>query len=310
MKKKFPAGVYPVMLTPFTDENKIDFISLKRLIDWYIVHGAAGLFACCQSSEMFSLSLEERVALTNATVQFADHRVPVVASGHISDSLEEQAREINLLSKAGVDAVILVTNRLAQENQSDEEWLENLKQIMSKIPPDIPLGFYECPYPYKRLISLDNLKWCAASGRFYFLKDTSCDIENIKAKLKLLKGTNIKLYNANTSTLLESLKLGAAGYSGVMANFHPDLYVWLCEHVAEGRARAVADFLTLASLIERQMYPTNAKYFQQCQGTFDTYLCRARDSALFDATAKSEVEQLERLQNIVLRKIKEEYDES
>ena len=40
----------------------------------------------------------------------------------------------------------------------------------------------------------------------------------------------MKLYNANTSTLLESMKYGAAGYSGVMANFHPALYAWLLEN--------------------------------------------------------------------------------
>ena len=96
------------------------------------------------------------------------------------------------------------------------------------IPKDVPLGFYECPYPYKRIISPELLKWCADTGRFYFIKDTSCDIENMKAKLEVIKGTNLKLFNANTSTLLETLELGASGYSGVMANFHPELYVKLC----------------------------------------------------------------------------------
>ena len=28
MKKEFPGGVWPVMLTPFTDENKVDYESL------------------------------------------------------------------------------------------------------------------------------------------------------------------------------------------------------------------------------------------------------------------------------------------
>ena len=40
------------MLTPFTADNKIDYLGLKRLIDWYIENGADALFAVCQSSEM------------------------------------------------------------------------------------------------------------------------------------------------------------------------------------------------------------------------------------------------------------------
>ena len=183
MKHTFPNGVYPVMLTPFTEDNKVDYKSLGRLVDWYIEKGVAGLFADCQSSEMFFLSLEERVEIGRFVKQHAAGRVPVVTSGHISDTLEDQARELTAIAETGADAVILLTNRLAKENESDEIWLNNLKKLLDMLPKDVPLGFYECPYPYKRIISPELLKWCADTGRFYFIKDTSCDIENMKAKL-------------------------------------------------------------------------------------------------------------------------------
>ena len=44
MKHTFPNGVYPVMLTPFTEDNKVDYKSLGRLVDWYIEKGVAGFF--------------------------------------------------------------------------------------------------------------------------------------------------------------------------------------------------------------------------------------------------------------------------
>ena len=47
MRTEFPKGVYPVMLTPFTEDNKVDYESLGRLIEWYIDAGVAGLFAIC-----------------------------------------------------------------------------------------------------------------------------------------------------------------------------------------------------------------------------------------------------------------------
>lgn len=164
------------------------------------------------------------------------------------------------------------------------------------IPKDVPLGFYECPYPYKRIISPELLKWCADTGRFYFIKDTSCDIENMKAKLEAIKGTNLKLFNANTSTVLETLELGASGYSGVMANFHPELYVKLCNIYKEDptTARKIADFLTVASLIERQVYPVNAKYYQKSIGNFNSIVTRTRDINELNATGVLEIEQLVR----------------
>lgn len=296
MTKEFPNGVYPVMLTPFTENNEVDYEALGKLIDWYIEKGVNGLFADCQSSEMFFLSLEERVKIGEFVKKHADGRVPVVTSGHISDSLEDQAKELTAIAGTGADAVILLTNRLAKENESDEVWLENLKKLLEMIPKDVPLGFYECPYPYKRIISPELLKWCADTGRFYFIKDTSCDIENMKAKLEVIKGTNLKLFNANTSTLLETLELGASGYSGVMANFHPELYVKLCNIYKENpsKARKIADFLTVASLIERQVYPVNAKFYQKSIGNFNSIMTRTRDIKELNATGILEIQQFTR----------------
>ena len=82
MSQQKYVGVWPVMLTPFDAKGEIDWASLERLVDWYIDSGVHGLFAACQSSEMFYLSDEETQALTRFIVEKADGRVPVVASGH------------------------------------------------------------------------------------------------------------------------------------------------------------------------------------------------------------------------------------
>ncbi|MDO4273635.1 MAG: dihydrodipicolinate synthase family protein [Eubacteriales bacterium] len=301
MCRKFPKGVYPVMLTPFTEDDHVDYEALERLIEWYISQGAAGLFAVCQSSEMFFLSLEERVGISRFVKEKAAGRVPVVSSGHVSDSLKDQAEELTAIASTGADAVILLTNRLARECDDDDIWLDNLKKLLEMIPDDVPLGFYECPYPYKRVISPKLLRWCAETGRFYFIKDTSCSLENIKAKLEVIRGTELQLYNANTSTLLESLEMGAAGYSGVMANFHPRLYAELCDSYAKDRERmrGLADFLTIASFIERQVYPVNAKFYQRQIGNFSGIHTRSKDTDLFNATCVLETQQLIRLTDAV-----------
>ena len=263
MKKIFPNGMWPVMLTPLEDNGNVDYLALEELINWYIEEGASGLFAVCQSSEMFYLSIDERKELTHSIKQISNGRVPVISSGHVSYSLRDQIHELNMIAEAGADAVILLSNRLATANESDEILIERLKQIMNELPENIPLGFYECPYPYKRVLSTKIVEFCVESGRFYFLKDTCCNIEEIKKKLEIMKGSNMKLYNANTSTLLESMKYGAAGYSGVMANFHPALYAWLLENWEKEPEKAtyLQDVLTPCSFIELKNYPLSAKKY-------------------------------------------------
>ncbi|CAM4241003.1 dihydrodipicolinate synthase family protein [Paenibacillus alkaliterrae] len=297
MNMKISTGVWPTMVTPFTEDNKIDYKVLEKAIEWYIRKGVDGLFAVCQSSEMFYLSLEERVELAAFVKEKTAGRVPVIASGHISDSFEDQVEELQAIAATGIDALVLITNRLAREEESDEVWLANLEKLMAELPESISLGFYECPYPYKRLISPSLLKWCAETERFLFLKDTSCDIANMTEKMHAVQGTGLNLYNANTATLLKTLKLGVTGYSGVMANFHPELYVKLMlDGLDQPReAEQLINFLSLASLIEKQLYPVNAKYYLMLEGVFDNYNCRSKNADEFTPTNRLEVEQLHRL---------------
>ena len=172
------------MITPYTTDGKVDYDAAGRIVEWYIEHGCEGVFAVCQSSEMFYLSLEERIRLAETVVAAADGKINVVASGHCSDSLDEQIREINEISKTGADAFVLVSNRFDLHNRGDEEWFRNARYVLDRIDKSIDLGIYECPTPYKRLLSEDIIKWCIESGRFKFIKDTCCDIDLIREKLR------------------------------------------------------------------------------------------------------------------------------
>ncbi len=267
-KHDLPRGVWPTMITPFGDDRRIDERGLRALVDWYVAHGVDGLFAVCQSSEMFELELEERVRLAGATVEAAAGRVPVIASGHISDDPGEQAREMNAIAGTGVAALILVNNRLAGKNEGDDVWKQRCERLFAALPADVPLGFYECPHPYKRLFTPQLLRWCADTGRVRMLKDTCCDPQQIRLRQRAVDGTPLGIYNANAATILETLRDGIAGYSGVMCNFHPDLYVWMCRNWQSRSAEAqrLQRWLGAASAIEGPGYPRNAKAFLQMEG--------------------------------------------
>ena len=301
--KKYPGGVWPVMLTPFDAENRVDEAGLAALVEWYISQGVSGLFAACQSSEIMKLSLAERVRIVEITLEAAAGRVPVVASGHISEDMDAQLRELNAVAETGVDAVILITNHLARPDEDDAIWMRSMEALLARLDPALPLGMYECPQPYKRLLSLDNIRRCAETGRFYFLKDTCCDAATIRARLQAIAGTNLRLYNANATTLLDSLRAGAAGYSGVMANIHPELYVWLTQNYNHPNADFVHSALTLGSLIERQLYPVNAKYHLSAIEDLNiTTRCRVQDDALLTETFKDEVRQMDLCMNEIYAK--------
>ena len=294
--KRFAGGVWPVMLTPYTEKDEIDEVALAALTEWYIKNGVNGLFAACQSSEIFHLNLKERLKIVEITMRAAQGRLPIIASANTSETIEEQAEEINAVWELGVDAVILLSNRLAGQEESSDVWVHNLHKLLDRISPDIKLGSYECPYPYKRIINEAELQAMIDTGRFYFLKDTCCDIKTIDKKLDQIKESRIQLFNANTATLLQSLRDGADGYCGVMANFHPRLYIWLCEHYSEENAEKVSRILTMNALIERQLYPVNAKWhLRNMEGLPIQIYSRNQDCTLLTDTFKQEVQMMDQL---------------
>ena len=223
----------------------------------------------------------------------------VVASGHTADDLDTQIYEANAFINEGIDAYVFIANRFAKQDEDDSAFLRNYEKMVSSIP-EIGLGVYECPYPYKRLMAPETLRQCALDGRLKFLKDTCCQISQIEAKLKAVEGLGLKIYNANSATLLESLRAGCAGFSGVMANFHPELYSWLCKNykTEPEKAEQVQAFLAFASLAECQMYPVNAKYHLGLCGLDVGYNCRVKDASLFSEGNKKEIDQMYTVEHI------------
>ncbi|MDI9454360.1 MAG: dihydrodipicolinate synthase family protein [Spirochaetota bacterium] len=299
------SGIWPTMITPFSANGTIDYEGLEYLIEWYIREQVSGLFAVCQSSEMFFLTREERRQLAEAVVRFVDGRIPVIASGHISESIDEQIRDITEIGSTGVNAVVLVSNRLLPQGEKEALWYSNIDYILKHIPENIQLGIYECPYPYKHVLTKKMLYYLDQSERFTFLKDTISVPASIKYRASL-ELSNLKLFNANSATLLSSLRLGYAGFSGIMANFHPRLYHWLWVNHSKKleKLKHLQHFLSLASMIEAYGYPLNAKvYLNMFEGLPIYPTQRANESKKLPHSVSPLLAQLKKQSDYWLEKI-------
>jgi 4-hydroxy-tetrahydrodipicolinate synthase len=271
-EKALAAGVYPVMLTPFTRGNAVDYEALDALTDWYIDAGVGGLFAVAQSSEMFALTDEERLAVAERVVDRADGRVPVVATGTFGGPIPDQAESVERMAETGVDAVVVNAAQLADEDDDEAVWEEHLFDLLDRTSAD--LGFYECPQPYHRTISPAALGRAADTGRFLFIKETTSDPPVTAEKIAAAEGTPLGVYAVNAQVLRQALRDGARGYASIAANVYPELLAWLCEHYDDPRADAVDDFLTVADHAVRNEYLTSAKAFLARSGLDIETVCR------------------------------------
>lgn len=297
--------IFTTMITPYLSNGAVDYETVKRYTEWYVNKGLSGIFAVCQSSEIFYLSLEERVAINKCvweTVQRLNKEtgknVKVVSSGHVSYDFNEQVRELNAIWESGTDALILITNRLDPHNEGDDVFIRNAERLIEQLPAEAKLGLYECPYPYKRLVNKRILDWCLKTGRFYYMKDTCCDGALLKERCEQVAGTQFALLNANCQTLLESMRYGGQGYCGIMCNFHPELYVKLGEIYDKDPAQAelIQDLIGAFGFTEGGLpYPLTAKYNMCLEGMESALISRARPTDRMTDYAKHCVEQMKQI---------------
>ncbi|MCH5720204.1 dihydrodipicolinate synthase family protein [Niabella hibiscisoli] len=258
----------PVMITPFDLKANIDFDAVNTLLDFYLQAGVKGIFANCLSSEMFSISEAERLQLTQHIVSYVNGRVPIVATGSFGLTIEDKADFTKRIYDTGVDAVILITGHYAKVEDSNDVLLQNFEKMFS-LTGDIPLGMYECPAPYKRIIEADVFRKLLQADRLIYHKDTSITHENVKAKLDILEELPNKLefYDAHTPNAMYSMQHGAVGMSSISGNFYPELLVWMVENANNPDKQADVQWLqqelTAVDPMIHIAYPMSAKYFLQ-----------------------------------------------
>jgi 4-hydroxy-tetrahydrodipicolinate synthase len=259
----------PVMITPLKSDLKIDYDGVSRVTDFYLAAGAHGLFANCLSSEMFFMDDAERLALTKHVVKYVNSKVSVVSTGSFGKTLEEKAKNTNEIYDTGVNAVILISGQLAGKEDSDDVLIANFEKFFN-LTGNVPLGTYECPQPYKRIITPKVFKYLVNNNRVIYHKDTCEDIGKIKEKLKLLRGSKLEFYNAHTASGLASMQMGGNGMSPISANFYPEILAWLCanatnESKSEETKWIQSEIATMEPVISK-FYPLSSKYFLSKRG--------------------------------------------
>jgi 4-hydroxy-tetrahydrodipicolinate synthase len=108
-------GVLPIVHTPFSDSDEIDFVTLRREVDWVFAQGIDGL-GTGMVSELLKLTAVERQALAERLVEFAAGRGPVFM-GVGAESSRQALEHARAAERAGCDAVMAtppITSRVSE----------------------------------------------------------------------------------------------------------------------------------------------------------------------------------------------------
>ncbi len=106
MPDKVMRGTYPILITPYDEQYRIDVDSLQNLVDFLIDNGIHG-FGVAMGSEVFNFTDEERLLVTRTVVNQARGRVPVVINTG-GNCIQQALYYSRLAQDNGADALMLI----------------------------------------------------------------------------------------------------------------------------------------------------------------------------------------------------------
>lgn len=255
------AGVYSLLLTPFHEDRTIDYKVYEQYVEWQASKKPQHLFAVCGSSEMASLTLDERVKLAELAVKNANG-VSVFSTANMEPSWLAQVDEVKRMEATGVDGLVFVTKGYGNNDEREVAYLSELAEQTK-----LPLLLYEFPGCQPHIMSGNAYEQLVKTGRFVGIKDTTCTMEGINSKIAVQGDSNV--LQANMPFLYESFVAGARGVVATPTSCGAHLFVKIWDEVVRGdfeAAKKTHEHIILLDNAIDSGFCASAKYLVNLQG--------------------------------------------
>lgn len=254
------AGVYSLLLTPFNWDRTIDYKAYENYVAWQASKKPQHLFANCGSSEMTSLSVEERIKLANLAVKNSNG-VAIFATGNLEADFNAQLEEMKALEQAGVAGLVFVTKGMCDKQDEQFDYIAALASSTK-----LPVVLYEFPGMQPHLMNADVYGKLAAIG-IKGIKDTTCHMNMIKEKIAVQGDSNV--LQANIPLLYDAYLAGARGVVATPTSCGTQLFVKMWDEFAKGdleAARITHQHIILLDNAIDSGFNASAKYLVNLQG--------------------------------------------
>lgn len=221
MKTSKIKGIIPPIITPINDdaEQTVNHEELRRQVERQIESGVHGLFPFGTNGEAYALSMKEKEEILETVIDQVKGRVPVYAgSGCITTA--DTIRMSRRAQALGTDALSIITPSFALASQ--KELYDHYVAVAKAV--DIPIILYNIPpRTGNKLLPETVQALCRDVDVIVGAKDSSGDIENLKAYIRLTRELNkdVAILAGNDGSILTCLKEGGAGGIAGRANIWP-----------------------------------------------------------------------------------------
>lgn len=208
------AGV--AIVTPFTEDNRVNFDKLGELIDYQIENGSDSIIICGTTGEASTLTHEEHLECIRYTVEKVAKRVPVIA-GTGSNCTDTTIYLSRGAEEAGADALLVVTPYYNKATQKG--LIEHYEIIANEV--SLPIIIYNVPSRTGCNILPSTVATLAKKVKnIVGIKEASGNISQIAELAYLTKG-ELDIYSGNDDQIVPILSLGGIGVISVISNIAP-----------------------------------------------------------------------------------------
>ena len=296
------AGVLPIVHTPFTSDNTIDEISLRRQLDWAFDTGADGC-GTGMVSEILRLTIEERRRLTHLIPEIVNGRGPVFASVG-AESTAQAVTWAKEAEAADNDALMAIPpTQISLSNQNLTDYLTALAEA-TRLPLIVQdaSAYVGQSIPLSVLVGLlDQF----GPEKILFKPEAAPLGPNLSSLRDATNGT-AKIFEGSGGILLvDSFRRGITGTMPGMDLLDGIIEVWRALQAGDDE-RAYEVYYPICAITALQMqagldgFLAIEKHLLVKRGLFETDIRRPPFKWILDSETRSEVDRLfDRLQLIL-----------
>ncbi|MCM8802667.1 MAG: 4-hydroxy-tetrahydrodipicolinate synthase [Candidatus Omnitrophica bacterium] len=221
-------GAIVAIVTPIK-ENKIDYESYKKLIDFQIKKKTNGILVTGCTGEPATLSYEEHKGIIKFTVEYVNKKVPVIA-GTGSNNTIEAIELTEYAEKVGADAALLITPYYNKPTQKG--LFLHYKEIANAV--SIPLILYNVPSRTGISIAPETVAELSEIKNIVGIKEASGSLDQVSKILTLIKRKDFVVLSGDDSLTLPIMSVGGKGVVSVASNIVPLEVSKMVEYALKG----------------------------------------------------------------------------
>lgn len=210
------------------DAGKVDYSSLKKLVDFHVKNGTHGIVAVGTTGESATLPFDEHIEVVKKVVEFAAGNIPVIA-GSGANSTEEAIFLSKQLADTGIAGFLSVVPYYNKPQQRG--MVAHFEAIANST--DLPVLLYNVPGRTVADMLPETVAQLAKHKNIVGLKDATGDLQRFH-DTKALVPDDFVLLSGDDPTSCEFLCAGGDGVISVTANIVPAQMAEMCNSASTG----------------------------------------------------------------------------